>query len=192
MDEQALAKKALSEETLAFYVEARTGKKRNYIFDYSKSRSCDHSNLKVIARGGIVYRCSDCNYAFHITGGYQQPLHNEVIMAAFTMLNFSKEFGMHAVGEVLRRPIGQNDGSMHKPVLPEGMSFTDVLDALEAIDVNSEDGGQYQLRALISHVWEGGRPELEAPLGAKQQLEEGDKGDKGDNGRNNNETEGGR
>lgn len=186
MDEQSLAKKALPDETLQFYVEARNGKKRNYIFDYGNSRSCDHSTMKVIARGGIVYRCLDCNYTFHITGAYQQPYHNEVIMAAFTILGFSKEFGMNAVGEVLRRPIGQNDGSMHKPVLPEGMSFVDVLDALEEIDVNAVDGGQDQLRELISHVWEGERPELVASLGTKEQLEEGD------NGRNNAETEGDR
>lgn len=157
MTEQSITKKTLvPENTLDFYVQARNGKKRDYIYDYGESRTCDHSTMKVIARGGIVYRCMDCNYTFHITGAYQQPYHNEVIMAAFTMLGFAKEFGMNAVGEVLRRPIGQNDGSQHKPVLPEGMSFMDVLDALEEVDVNTLDQGAAELRALIEHVWEGG------------------------------------
>ena len=59
--------------SLQFYTEARNGKKRDYIWDYGKSRTCDHPELKVVARGGIVYRCLECNYAFHITGAYQQP-----------------------------------------------------------------------------------------------------------------------
>lgn len=164
MEETGITKASLPEDTLQFYIEARNGKKRNYIFDYGVSRTCDHSNLRVIAKGGIVYRCPDCNYAFHLTGAYQQPLHNEVIMAAFVLLNFSKEFGEAAIGEVLRRPIGQNDGSAHKPVLPEGMSFVDVLDALEEVDVNTPDQGAKQLRALIDHVWEGGQPALEPAL----------------------------
>lgn len=141
--------------TLDYYIARRNGAKRNYIFDYGKSRVCDHPDMTVIARGGNVYRCKECNYAFHINGAYQQPLHNELILAAFTMMSFSKEFGMDAVGEVLRRPIGQSDGSAHKPVLPEGMSFIDVLNALEGIDVNTEDEGKAALQALVTGLWEG-------------------------------------
>lgn len=141
------------EQTLEYFIERRGGNKRNYIFDYGKSRRCDHPNMRVIARGGIVYRCLDCNYTFHIPGAYQQPMHNEVIMAAFTMLVFSKEFGSDALGEVLRRPIGQHDGTEQKPVLPEGMSFTDVLALLEGIDVNETDGGVAQLYTMLEQVW---------------------------------------
>ena len=141
------------EQTLEYFIEQRNGNKRNYIFDYGKSRRCDHPNLRVIARGGIVYRCLDCNYAFHIPGGYQQPLHNEVIQSAFNMLVFSKEFGSDALGEVLRRPIGQSDGSEQKPVLPEGMSFTDVMRLLDDIDVNTLDGGMATLYKMLDEVW---------------------------------------
>jgi hypothetical protein len=141
------------DQALEYFIQRRKGKKRNYIFDYGKSRRCDHPNLRVVARGGIVYRCLDCNYAFHIPGAYQQPMHNEVIMAAFTMLVFSKEFGSDSLGEVLRRPIGQHEGSEQKPVLPEGMSFMDVLALLDGIDVNEEDGGAEQLYKLLEEVW---------------------------------------
>jgi hypothetical protein len=141
------------EQTLEYFIERRGGNKRNYIFDYGKSRRCDHPNMRVIARGGIVYRCLDCNYTFHIPGAYQQPMHNEVIMAAFTMLVFSKEFGSDALGEVLRRPIGQHDGTEQKPVLPEGMSFTDVLALLDGVDVNETDGGVAQLYTMLEQVW---------------------------------------
>jgi hypothetical protein len=147
--------KLLPETTLAYYKTRRAanGNKRNYVFDYGKSKTCEHTNLRALARGGIVYRCMDCNYAFHIPGGYQQPMHNEAILAAFTLFNFSKEFGMDALGEVLRSPIGQSDGTAHKPVLPEGMSFTDVLELLDQIDVTTEDGGAKQLYAAIDEVW---------------------------------------
>ena len=141
------------EQTLEYFIERRDGNKRNYIFDYGKSRRCDHPNLRVIARGGIVYRCLDCNYAFHIPGAYQQPLHNEVIQSAFNMLVFSKEFGSDALGEVLRRPIGQADGTEQKPVLPEGMSFTDVMRLLDDIDVNTLDGGMATLYKMLDEVW---------------------------------------
>jgi hypothetical protein len=141
------------EQTLEYFIKNRNGNKRNYIFDYGKSRRCDHPNLRVIARGGIVYRCLDCNYAFHIPGAYQQPLHNEVIQSAFNMLVFSKEFGSDALGEVLRRPIGQSDGTEQKPVLPEGMSFTDVMQLLDDIDVNALDGGMATLYKMLDEVW---------------------------------------
>ena len=150
---QEIMARIVPEQTLEYFIEQRNGNKRNYIFDYGKSRRCDHPNLRVIARGGIVYRCLDCNYAFHIPGAYQQPLHNEVIQSAFNMLVFSKEFGSDALGEVLRRPIGQSDGSEQKPVLPEGMSFTDVMQLLDDIDVNALDGGMATLYKMLDEVW---------------------------------------
>lgn len=155
------------EHTLDFYVQARDGRKRNYIYDYGESITCDHSNLKSIARGGIVYLCLDCNYTFHLTGAYQQPWHNEVIMAFFTIMGFTKEHGMDALGEVIRRPIGQMDGSPHKPVLPEGLSFLDTLKALEEVDINTDDKGAKQLRVMLEQLWEA--PVLQAKLEKRRQ-----------------------
>ncbi len=174
--DSALSKIMPPEYTLDYFVERRNGKKRDYIFPYGKSKTCDHANLRVVARGGIVYRCLDCNYVFHIPGGYQQPLHNEVIMSAFTLFVFAKEFGMDSLGEVLRRPIGQHDGSPHKPVLPEGKSFQDVLELLEGIDVTTEDGGVGQLYALLDEVWvDPERKALAEKQARRRQLAAGDK-----------------
>jgi hypothetical protein len=153
MDSTKAVTKDEPSNTLAYHVERRSENKRNYIYDYGKSFTCDHSSLTVVARGGIVYRCKDCNYSFHITGAYQQPLHHEVIQGAFTMLGFAKEFGTDSLQEVLRRPIGQSDGKPHKPVLPDGMSFMDALAEMEGIDVTSLDGGKAQLAALVEAKW---------------------------------------
>jgi len=160
----------LPENTLDYFIERRSDKKRNYVFDYGKSKTCDHPTLRVIARGGIVYRCLECNYAFHIVGGYQQPLHNEVIQSAFNVVVFAKEFGSNALSEVLRRPIGQHDGSPHKPVLPEGMSFMDVLELVEGVDVNAEDGGIAQVYKLLDEVWVGPKERALAEANEKRQL----------------------
>ena len=141
-------------DTLDFFVKARSGKKRNYVFDYGKSIKCSHETLKEIMRGGNQYRCLDCNYVFFIVTAFQQPLHNIAISGAFQLLHFAKEFGMDALAEVLRRPIGQDDGSPHKPVLPEGMSFMDVLAVLEEVETTSEDGGAKQLKEMIQDLWE--------------------------------------
>lgn len=177
MDEKdGVLAKLMPEQTLEYYVERRNGNKRNYVFDYHRSRRCDHPNLRIVARGGIAYRCLDCNYVFHFPSAYQQPLHNEVIMAAFTMFVFSKEFGMDSLGEVLRRPIGQHDDSEQKPVLPEGMSFQDVLELLEDIDVNAEDGGASQLYKALEEIWVTPRQRLlreEREARQKRQLTEG-------------------
>ena len=154
-ESRELLERIIPEDSLDYFVARRSGKKRNYIFDYKKSKTCDHPELRLIARGGIVYRCLKCNYAFHIVGGYQQPLHNEVIQSAFNLLVFAKEFGGDSLGEVLRRPIGQHDRSPHKPVLPEGMSFKDVLDMLDEVDVNVEDGGVAQVYKLLEEKWIG-------------------------------------
>ena len=60
---------------------------------------------------------------------------------------------MNSLGEVLRRPIGQSDQTPHKPVLPEGMSFSDVVYALEGVDVTAEDGGKKELTSLFDQLW---------------------------------------
>ena len=157
-DDKALARE--DPNTLKFYLERRNKQKREYVFDYGKAKICQHNNLKSLADGSIVYRCAECNFAYHITGGYAQPLHNEVIMAAFTLMSFTKEFGVDAVAEVLRTPIGQSDGSQHKPVLPEGKSFRDVMLLMEGIDVTVEDGGKVELDHLLKDVWEAQAPRI--------------------------------
>jgi hypothetical protein len=172
MSEENGLETVMPELSLDYYIQRRSGKKRNYVFDYGKSKTCDHPRLRVLARGGIVYRCLECNYAFHIVGGYQQPLHNEVIQAAFSIFVFAKEFGKDALGEVLRRPIGQHDGSPHKPVLPEGMSFQDVLGMLEEVDVTAEDGGIEHLYKLLDEVWVGPKERQLAEDDAARQIEQ--------------------
>lgn len=136
------------QHALDYYIEARGEKKRNYIFDYGKSRTCDHPEMKIIARGGNMYRCTTCNYAFQWPGAIQWPLHFTVIQGIQAAMLFAKEFGMDAVQEVLRRPIGTYDGSPHKPVLPEGMSLVETLALMDTVDVNAEDGGRAQLDAM--------------------------------------------
>jgi hypothetical protein len=162
-------------DSLDYFVQRRNTKKRNYIFDYGKSRTCDHPEMKIMARGGQWYRCGECNYAFFIQGATQQPLHVVLIESLFNVLNFSKEFGMDSVGEVLRRPIGQQDDTPHKPVLPEGMSFMDVLLALETVDVHTDDGGTRQLRQMLESLWVGPKERALAEVRAtklrKKQLE---------------------
>lgn len=136
------------EHALDYYVETRGEQKRNYIFDYGKSRVCDHPEMKIIARGGNLYRCTECNYAFQWPGAIQWPLHFTVIQGIQSAIAFAKEFGMAAVQEVLRRPIGTYDGSPHKPVLPEGMSLMDTLALMDEVDVTAEDGGKAQLEEI--------------------------------------------
>jgi hypothetical protein len=146
---------------LDYFVEARNGRKRSYIYDYKKSRTCPHPNLIALNIGGNWYRCTKCNYAFDIVTAYQQPLHNLVIGGLLNAMHFAKEYGGHALGEVLRRPNGQADGSPHKPVLPEGMSFVDAIAALETVDVNSPDGGQEQLKEVLDLLWVGPKEKRE-------------------------------
>jgi hypothetical protein len=143
------------EKSLQYWVDARNGKKRNYIFDYADSSKCTHSRLKELVQGANWYRCEQCNYAFFIMTAYQQPLHSVVLAGLQNALHFSKEFGMDALQEVARRPTGQYDGSEHKPVLPEGMDFVDTLRMLEGIDINAPDGGESQLRSVQRGAWNG-------------------------------------
>jgi hypothetical protein len=142
-------------QSLDFYIKARNGRKRNYIFDYSKAKNCSHPQLVEMAIGGTWYRCTQCNYALCITSAYMQPVHNVAIGSLFNLMHFSKEFGMNSLNEVVRRPIGQLDGTLHKPVIPEGMSLNDALAALEEINVNDTDGGKEALRTLLAEVWVG-------------------------------------
>jgi hypothetical protein len=140
-------------KTLDYYVERRNGNKKNYVFDYGESKTCPHKTMKQIMGGWNWYRCEDCNYAFFIMTAWQAPLHNVALEGAFAMMHFAKEFGMDSLGEVLRRPIGQADGTAQKPALPEGFDFMETLQLLEQIDVNAEDGGRAQLEALQDSTW---------------------------------------
>jgi len=56
-------------------------------------------------------------------------------MGAMFIGSFVKEFGMAALEQVYRTPIGQVDGTPHKPVLKEGQSFRDFLEGLDDVDV---------------------------------------------------------
>ena len=140
------------EHTLDFVVKKRGDKKRPYIFRYKGAQKCDHPHLNLVARGGNEYHCPDCNYNFQIGGVFVQPEHHGIIQAAFRIMRFVRLYGVDSLQEVWRRPIGQTDGTPHKPVLPEGMSFTDVLDALEATD---SEATQEELAALRDWLWVG-------------------------------------
>jgi hypothetical protein len=150
-----LPEEFVPEHTLDYHVERRKGNKRNYIFRYKNAQKCDHPTMKLVARGGNVYVCPDCKYTFQWPGAIVYPQHFNVIMGAFTIMNFAKEYGVDSLQEVLRRPIGQTDGTPHKPVLPEGMSFYDAITALEEIDTTTEDGGKEQLAAMMEALWIG-------------------------------------
>jgi hypothetical protein len=143
------------EQTLDYFVKARNGNKRNYIFDYKKSKTCTHPELTEMILGTGWYRCKVCNYAFCIVGAIQQPLHNVIQSSFQLMLHSAKEFGANSIGEILRTPRGQSDGTPHKPALPEGMSIVDAMNALEEIDVNVEDGGKAQLHEMLELLWVG-------------------------------------
>lgn len=134
------------EHTLDYYVEKRGDNKRNYVFRYKGAQKCDHPRLDIIARGGNEYSCPDCNYTFQIGGVFVQPEHFGVISAAFKIMRFARRFGVDSLQEVWRRPIGQTDGTPHKPVLPEGMSFSDVLNELEAVPADATPDELAQLR----------------------------------------------
>ena len=153
-DKESEIQKFDPQHTLDFWLNERGDNKRPYIYDYKKSRSCDHARLEITARGGIVYECLDCNYVFHIVAAYQQPIHHEVIQSLFTVMRFVKKHGTPALQEVMRRPIGQMDDSPHKPVLPEGKSFLQTLALLDGIDTTVEDGGRKQLAQLLRDHWE--------------------------------------
>lgn len=140
-------------KTLQYWKDARNGNKREYIYDYSKARTCNHPRLRELVQGANWYRCEECNYALFIMTAYEQPLHSVVLEGVLNAMHFSKEFGIGALQEVLRTPIGQYDGREQKPVLPEGQDLTDTLLMLEEINVTTPDGGERQLRAMQSGDW---------------------------------------
>ncbi len=139
--------------TYRYYVKARNGKKRDFIYDFAKARKCPHPNLVATAMGGNTYRCTECNYFYTIVTAYAEPMHLATVKAAYQLLHFSKEFGVEALQEVLRQPHGQSDGTPQKGVLPEGMNFADVLAALESVNVNTPDRGAAELRTLVESTW---------------------------------------
>jgi hypothetical protein len=151
------------EHTLDYYVERRGENKRSYVFRYKNAIKCDHPTMELTVRGGNTYLCPDCKYTFQITSAFVQPQHHLVIQAGFEIMRFAREHGVDSLQEVWRRPIGQTDGTPHKPVLPEGMSFIDVLTALEDVPADID---QEELAALRDFLWVG-------PAERKKQIADG-------------------
>lgn len=141
------------ELTYDFYVKARNGNKRDFIFSWAKARKCSHPNLVITAIGGNTYRCTECNYFYTIVSAYVEPMHLATVKAAYQLLHFGKEFGVAALQEVLRQPHGQSDGTPHKGVIPDNMTLSDTLLALETVNVNSPDKGRAEMAALVEAVW---------------------------------------
>ena len=139
--------------TLEFYTKARNGNKRDYVYDYGKARKCDHPNLVATSLGGNTYRCTECNYFYTIVTAYVEPMHLATVKAAYQLLHFAKEFGVHALQEVLRQPHGQSDGTPHKGVIPDGMTLSDAVMALESINMHTPDRGAAELRQLVERTW---------------------------------------
>jgi len=148
------------ENTRDYFVAQRSDGKRNYRFDYGKSRTCTHPRLTEIVIGASYYRCEECNFAFTIESGTAMPLHHVPKMALQLMAAFSKEFGMASLQEVIRWPTGTADGTPNKPAVPEGMSVLDLLGLLETVDTTTEDGGKTQLREIQGRVMVNGRDAL--------------------------------
>lgn len=143
----------------------KTEGKPQYIFSFHTSTTCDHPYLEVMQRGGNMYRCLRCNYAYFMMGGIQWPLHWTVIQAAQTMQYFARRFGVEAIGEVLSRPIGQPDKHPQVPVLPDGMSFFDLLKQDAALGPPEESAKLMQLVASEEESWKsnGKKPSLKRP-----------------------------
>ena len=139
--------------TYEFFVKARDGHKRDFVFDYAKARRCPHRQLVGTAIGGNTYRCPDCNYFFTIVTAYVEPFHIATVKAAYQLLHAAKEFGMPALQEMLRQPHGQSDGTPQKGVLPDGMTLTDVIEAMDSINVMTPDRGAAELKALVESTW---------------------------------------
>ncbi len=152
-DEKALDHIPPEAMTYRYYVEARNGNKRDYVYDFSVARKCPHPNLVATAIGGNTYRCTECNYFYTIVTAYAEPMHLATVKAAYQLLHFGKEFGVHALQEVLRQPHGQTDGTPQKGVIPDGMTLSDALLALESVNVNTPDRGVAELSALVASVW---------------------------------------
>lgn len=153
IQEQEKRDLAPSERTYDFFVKARNGRKRDFIFSYGKARTCPHRNLVTTAVGGNTYRCTECNYFYTIVAAYVEPMHLATVKAAYQLLHYAKEFGLPALQETLRQPHGQSDGTPHKGVIPDGMNMGDVLAAMDGINVLGPDRGAAELKALVESVW---------------------------------------
>jgi hypothetical protein len=141
-------------QSLQYALEARGPNKRNYVFDYGKSRNCPHDNLRSVIHGTPLYRCQDCNYVFSIVAAYQQPLHHIFTQSLMIAQSVAKEFGYNAAMEMAHRDVGQMDGTAQKPALPDGMTLEDTMLLFDSIDVTTEDGGNEQLTELYKQMWE--------------------------------------
>lgn len=139
--------------SLDYYIQARNGNKRDYIYDFGVARKCPHRHLMATAIGGNTYRCDDCNYFFTIVTAYAEPMHLATVKAAYQLLHFGKEFGVNALQEVLRQPHGQSDGSPQKGVLPEGMTLQDAILSLEQVNVHTPDRGDAEMKAIVESLW---------------------------------------
>lgn len=129
------------------------GKKRNYVHDFSSAYRCPHNVLRAIATGTNAYTCEDCKYVFWINSSVMWPVHFMPIFAAQTIQHFVKEYGVNALMETVRTPIGQYDKTAHKAVIPDGAQFIDTLMALEGVDATAPDHGKGELRALYEKFW---------------------------------------
>lgn len=126
---------------LNFKAKTRTSKKP-YIFDFHAARLCTHPVLREVVQGSHKYRCGMCNYDFWLPSATMWPAHWGPIMAALEMIKFVRDFGLEALEQVYKTPIGQYDGSEHKPVLPEGKSLLEVLQEMDDIDIRELAGGE--------------------------------------------------
>lgn len=142
------------ESPLNFQAEKQEGK-RKYIFDFGKARICDHPTLRIVVRGTNKYTCDECNYDFWLPTAVMWPRHWGPIMAAFEIMGFVKQFGSEALEKVLRTKIGQVDGTPHKPVLPAGMSFADVLNEMDQMSPTAIDGVRDDVPALLESIARG-------------------------------------
>ncbi len=142
------------EHSLEYALKARGHNKRNYVFDYGYSSTCDHDTLKSLIKGMQRYRCLDCNYVFNIVAATQQPMHHVFVESIMNTQYFVKEFGLAAALEVAHRDLGQIDGTPQKPALPDGMTIEDTWELFDKVDVTAEDGGREELRELYEQMWE--------------------------------------
>ena len=142
------------EHSLEYALKARGTNKRNYIFDYKKSSTCNHGSLRSLIVGSQLYRCEDCNYVFSFVAAWQQPMHHAMMQGLEISQSFVKEFGIDAALEVVHRDLGQIDGTPQKPVIPDGMTLEDTWRVFDQINVLTEDKGAGELRELYDEVWE--------------------------------------
>ena len=154
MEKQLTPSEQHPEHTLEYALEARGANKRPYVFDYVKSKNCNHDTLKSYIKGYQRYRCADCHYVFNIVAATQQPMHHLFVESIMNTQAFVKEFGLAAALEVAHRDLGQLDGTPQKPALPDGMTIEDTWELFDKVDVTAEDEGKEELRKLYEQMWE--------------------------------------